>query len=180
MGIKRKISFIILLWCVHAVGNAALSPLTTVRHFWDDIRATQATAVVDMETFCAQALTTHWASWSKEQRQEFQDLFGKVFVQKLVDLSKRQEFSSWNQATMNVQRHENSFSHVKVLHQRDGKTVPLEFYLRKHENHWRVFGLSIDGVDLTRNYRSQFLRILQEEGYAGLIERLHKKVSSAM
>jgi phospholipid transport system substrate-binding protein len=45
----------------------------------------------------------------------------------------------------------------------------------KKENHWLVYDISIEGVSLVNNYRSQFNSILQKSTYEELVKKLKEK-----
>ena len=43
---------------------------------------------------------------------------------------------------------------------------------------WRVYDIITDGVSLVKNYRRQFRRIIRDEGWDGLIDRMQKKLET--
>jgi phospholipid transport system substrate-binding protein len=47
--------------------------------------------------------------------------------------------------------------------------------MQKVGDRWRVYDVKIENVSLVGNYRSQFNRIIQQSGYADLIQRLKSK-----
>lgn len=177
MAMKRITVFAVaFLWGVSLW--AASSPLQAVRGFWDGFRLENADTFensFDLQTFCTQALNQYWKGWDARQKAEFQKVFGKTFGKSLSELSKKEEFSHWKTEKMMVLKQEGPFAQIKVDHRSKGRRFPVELYLQESNGVWKVFGVSIDGADLTREYRSQFSRILQEEGYTGLIQRLQTK-----
>ena len=42
---------------------------------------------------------------------------------------------------------------------------------------WKVFDIFTDDVSLVKNYKRQFRRVIKEEGWKGLIERMEKKLN---
>jgi phospholipid transport system substrate-binding protein len=53
--------------------------------------------------------------------------------------------------------------------------VPVDYRLLKNGDHWRVYDITIEGVSLVGNYRTQFNRVIAQSGYAGLVQRLKTK-----
>ena len=43
---------------------------------------------------------------------------------------------------------------------------------------WKVFDIFTDDVSLVKNYKRQFRRVIKEEGWNGLIERMEKKLAA--
>ena len=50
--------------------------------------------------------------------------------------------------------------------------MPLDYAMHDTGGRWRVYDLSIDGISLVANYRSQFNRIIRTSSYADLVTRL--------
>jgi phospholipid transport system substrate-binding protein len=55
--------------------------------------------------------------------------------------------------------------------------IPLNYRLLNEGGTWKVYDVTIEGVSLVSNYRSQFSRIIHESSYAELLRRLKTKVS---
>ena len=56
-----------------------------------------------------------------------------------------------------------------------GDEFSLVYRLGKEGNKWMVYDVVIDGMSLVSNYRSQFNRIIEEQGYNELIKKLQTK-----
>jgi phospholipid transport system substrate-binding protein len=46
------------------------------------------------------------------------------------------------------------------------------------QDRWTVFDVSVDGVSLVGNYRTQFTHLLQRTSFAELLKTLRQKVGS--
>ncbi len=55
--------------------------------------------------------------------------------------------------------------------------VEIDYSMRPDGNQWRVWDISTDGVSLVKNYKRQFRRVIQNEGWEGLINRMEKKLN---
>jgi phospholipid transport system substrate-binding protein len=58
------------------------------------------------------------------------------------------------------------------IEQAGGFPIPINYVLRKGDDGWKVFDISVDGVSLVTNYRSSFARAIKKNGVDGLIETL--------
>jgi phospholipid transport system substrate-binding protein len=64
---------------------------------------------------------------------------------------------------------------VKIVTKR-GEDIPVEYRLKKEKEDWFVYDVSIEGVSLVNNYRTQFNSILSQSSYENLVKRLREKV----
>ena len=53
-----------------------------------------------------------------------------------------------------------------------GAQMPLDYSMLNASDRWRVYDLSIDGISLIANYRTQFNRVIRSSSYADLVIRL--------
>jgi phospholipid transport system substrate-binding protein len=52
----------------------------------------------------------------------------------------------------------------------------LDFRLENQSGGWLVYDVVIDGTSIVRNYRTQFSRIIRDNTYAGLVEKMKQRV----
>jgi phospholipid transport system substrate-binding protein len=57
--------------------------------------------------------------------------------------------------------------------------VQIDYVLKKEGGSYKAWDVKTDGVGLVENYRTQFNKIVEKEGFSGLIARMKKKQSSA-
>jgi phospholipid transport system substrate-binding protein len=60
-----------------------------------------------------------------------------------------------------------------------GQPLPIEFAMRKTDQGWKVYDITVEGVSLVLTYRSEFDQVVKQEGMEGLIKRLSQKNSPA-
>jgi phospholipid transport system substrate-binding protein len=53
--------------------------------------------------------------------------------------------------------------------------VPINYKLRKKPSGWLIYDVSIEGVSLVNNYRTQFNKILSSSSYPELVRRMKLK-----
>jgi ABC-type transporter MlaC component len=61
--------------------------------------------------------------------------------------------------------------------QADKRVAVLGFDLRFDAGRWRVVDVAIDEVSTVKTYRSQFRKLVDQKGHAGLIERMKAKLA---
>jgi phospholipid transport system substrate-binding protein len=54
----------------------------------------------------------------------------------------------------------------------NGSEMPLEYRMHTADARWQVYDLSIDGISLVSNYRSQFNKVIRTDSYETLVTRL--------
>lgn len=59
--------------------------------------------------------------------------------------------------------------------QAGGFPIPIDYSLRRGEDGWKVFDISVDQVSLVTNYRSSFARAIKKDGVDGLIKTLQER-----
>ena len=58
---------------------------------------------------------------------------------------------------------------------KNGTEVPVDYRLLKRGDRWLVYDVSIEGVSLVSNYRTQFNKIIQTTSYNELVSKLRNK-----
>jgi phospholipid transport system substrate-binding protein len=141
----------------------------------DQIRAI-SNRFFDYIELSRRTLGMNWNKFTVPQRKEFvplyEDLLEGVYMDRIlaykdekVEYSKQIMFSD-TQAEVRT----------KVL----AKTgpIPINYRLLLKNGQWRVYDVTIEGVSLVSNYRSQFNSMLQKKTPEQLLETLRKKVKS--
>lgn len=61
------------------------------------------------------------------------------------------------------------------INQAGAKAIDLNYSLEKTDKGWKVYDISVGGVSLITNYRSEFAQQISQGGIDGLIKRLQAK-----
>ncbi len=129
----------------------------------------------DWEEVARRSLATHWTNRTAEERKEFvrlfADLLERTYMKKVEDYSGENvlyegETKEGDYATVKV----------KIVTKRNDKEIPVEYRLKKEGNNWFIYDVSIEGVSLVNNYRTQFNSIILQSSYENLVKRLREKV----
>ena len=127
----------------------------------------------DWEEVARRALATHWAKRTAQEKREFVRLFSELLERTYL---KKVEDYSGEKVLYEGETKEGDYATVKVkIITKKEKDIPVEYRLKKEENNWFIYDVSIEGVSLVNNYRTQFNSILLQSSYEELVKRLREK-----
>jgi phospholipid transport system substrate-binding protein len=138
----------------------------------------------DFESMAKSTLAYHWRDLTPAQRNEFVPLFTE-FIQDAY-------LSKMEQATVEKIRQEAKTANVRFLKQtyfssdyaevsstvavQDQKDpLEVDYLMHQNDGQWRVYDVIVDAISLIANYRNQFNRVINNEGYNKLIADLQLK-----
>ena len=134
----------------------------------------------DEEEFSRRALGAHWQKRTKEEKQEFVEIFSdlleRTYLKKIDDyLAKAGSFSSKNILYLNetVKGHYVVIE-TTVITNKDTK-IPIHYLFKNKQGNWLAIDIAIEGVSLVKNYRAQFKEILAGSSFKELIAKLKSK-----
>jgi phospholipid transport system substrate-binding protein len=138
----------------------------------------------DFDSMAKSALGYHWRDLTPAQRNQFVPLFTE-FIQDAY-LSKmeqatveriRQEANTANvrffKETYFGSDYAEVFSTVGLQDMKD--PLPVNYLMHQTDGQWRVYDITVDAISLIENYRNQFNRVINNEGYPELIADLQAK-----
>jgi len=115
----------------------------------------------------------NWAKLSEAQRQEFVPLFTGLVYQAYMD--KVADYKG-DKIVYNGEQVEEGYSTVSVAVITEKNTeIPVQYRMIKDKERWVVYDVSIEGVSLVNNYRTQFSEFLTNSTVDKLIARLREK-----
>jgi phospholipid transport system substrate-binding protein len=128
----------------------------------------------DWEEMARRSLATHWAKRTAEERKEFvrlfADLLERTYMRKVEDYS-------GEKVLYEGETKDGDYVKVKVkIVTKKNKDIPVEYRLKKEGNDWFIYDISIEGVSLVNNYRTQFNNIIVQSSYENLVKKLRDKV----
>lgn len=56
--------------------------------------------------------------------------------------------------------------------------ITIDYSMSPNDDQWKVFDILTDEVSLVKNYKRQFRRVIRDEGWKGLIDRMEKKLNA--
>jgi len=128
----------------------------------------------DWEEMARRSLATHWVKRTAQEKEEFVRLFADLLERTYM---KKVEDYSGEKVLYEGEAKDGDYATVKVkIVTKQNKDIPVEYRLRKEGNDWFVYDVSITGVSLVNNYRTQFNSIILQSSYENLIKKLREKV----
>jgi phospholipid transport system substrate-binding protein len=124
----------------------------------------------DFGEMSKRTLGRHWEERTPAERQDFARLFTELIQRSYF--SKVDEHGSEKTVFRNETVDGNHAVVRTTLLLARGVAMPLDYSMHKASERWRVYDLSIDGVSLIANYRSQFNRIIRTSSYTDLVTKL--------
>ena len=123
----------------------------------------------------ALAMARNWRQATPEQRKvlidEFRTLLVRTYSRALTEY--RNQTIEFKPFKMNP-----GDTDVKVrseVVEAGAKPIPLDYYVEKNGDEWKVYDIEVSGVSLVTSYRSEFAATVSESGIDGLIKALQAK-----
>jgi phospholipid transport system substrate-binding protein len=129
--------------------------------------------IFDFTETTRRSLGRHWQGRTAAERAEivrlFTDLLERSYIGKIELYSGEKiryvgESIDGDQATVRT----------KIV-TRQGGEVPVDYRMLRRGDRWLVYDVSIEGVSLVGNYRTQFNKIIQTASYQELVRKLQAK-----
>ncbi|MGH7812975.1 MAG: MlaC/ttg2D family ABC transporter substrate-binding protein [Candidatus Binataceae bacterium] len=131
----------------------------------------------DFKEMSKSALGRHWWEITPAQQGEFT----KTFVAFIEDayLSKINDFRAQNVTFLRMTRDSDDPNFAQVyttVTQPDAEPIGINYRLLKEPNGaWRIYDVAVDAISIILNYRNQFNRVMNNQGYGVLINDLKSK-----
>jgi phospholipid transport system substrate-binding protein len=129
----------------------------------------------DFTDMSRSALGYHWRELLPDQRQEFSKLFS-VFIEDAF-LDRIQEYSGEDVEFFDQKS--DGLDRVSVESEVKGENsdhpIWLTFRLEREGNGWKIYDLTIASVSIAANYRNQFNRVINDQGFDKLMSDLSLK-----
>lgn len=114
-----------------------------------------------------------WSVLSDKERQEFVSLFVKL----LRDTVANQIDQYYDEQILYlIEQRESGCAQVRTILIGPKLDTSLDFRLEKESGEWLVYDVVVDGISTVKNYRTQFSKIIRDNTYAGLVEKMKHRV----
>jgi len=134
--------------------------------------------MIDYETLAQRSLAAHWGDLSEAQHKEFTDILRSLVrrnyernIKNILDY--RVEYLGEEPGSEGVVVH----SRASSASDKREEPVAIDYQLMKTSNGWRVVDVVTEGSSLVNNYRNQFHRVIQKDGYEALVRKMKDKLA---
>jgi len=137
-----------------------------------------ANEIFDFGEIAKRSMARHWQPLSEAQRTEFVGLFADLLERSYI--SKIETYGG-EKIQYTAERIDGDYATVSTkIITKNGTEVPVDYRMIKRADRWLVYDVSIEGVSLVSNYRTQFNKIIQTSSYNELVSKLKNKQDELM
>jgi phospholipid transport system substrate-binding protein len=129
-----------------------------------------ASEIFDFSEISRRSLAVHWQARTAAERQQFVTLFGDLLEHSYI--SKIEAYSGEKILYVGETMDGNQAVVRTRIVGKQGTEIPVDYRMLVDGGRWRAYDVSIEGVSLVANYRSQFNSIIQRSGYPNLVDKL--------
>jgi phospholipid transport system substrate-binding protein len=120
------------------------------------------------------ALGYHWRELNATQRGQFTQLF-TAFIENAY-LSKIQDYSGQDVAVLGQNTEGEGFAQVHSQIIQQGKQpIKVDYLLREMDGDWKIYDVTVDAISIVANYRNQFNRVINDQGFDKLMADMRAK-----
>jgi phospholipid transport system substrate-binding protein len=115
------------------------------------------------------SLGKYWDGISEDERREFVEVF-TTYVLRVY----KSTLNSYNGEKISYEREVQEGDRAQVDTKVMGKDKPVFVGYKLHRlgDDWKIYDIAIEQVSVTKNFHSQFNRVIAESSFKGLIERM--------
>jgi phospholipid transport system substrate-binding protein len=131
----------------------------------------------DFTEMAKSALGYHWKQITPDQQQEFTNVF-VAFIEDSY-LSKLNEYRGQQVVFKRASNDGPQYAQVSTeVTQSSGEPIHMDFRLLQKDGSWKIYDVTVDAISIIANYRNQFNRVMNNQGYQKLIDDLKSKQAS--
>jgi phospholipid transport system substrate-binding protein len=137
-----------------------------------------ANDIFDFAEIARRSLARHWAPLTDKQREEFVMLFADLLERSYIS---KIELYGGEKILYTSERLDGDSATVSTrIMTKNGTDVPIDYRMLKRGDRWLVYDVSIEGVSLVSNYRTQFNKIIQTASFNELVQKMRTKQDELM
>src|SRR5579863_762777 len=128
----------------------------------------------DFSEMAKSALGYHWKQITPAQQQEFTTAF-VAFIEDSY-LSKISDYKGQQVNFLRATNDGAQYAQVSTdIVQPTGDPIHVNYRLLQNGSTWKIYDVTVDAISIIANYRNQFNRVMNNQGYDVLISDLKKK-----
>jgi len=132
-----------------------------------------ANDIFDFAETAKRSLARHWQNRADREREEFVKLFGDLLERSYISKIDLYGGEKINYLGDSVDG-DVATVRTKIITKQDTE-IPVDYRMLRRGDRWFVYDVSIEGVSLISNYRTQFNKIIQTTSYQELVRKMRVK-----
>jgi phospholipid transport system substrate-binding protein len=138
----------------------------------------------DFSEMAKSAVGYHWRDFTPAQRSEFVPLFTKfiedAYLSRIEDYSVEKVDQQIQSSVIQFNKETTDGNYAQVystvvLKDRNDP-IQVNYQMRRDGSEWKIYDISIDAISVIANYRNQFNRVLNSDGYDKLVSIMREKM----
>ncbi len=125
----------------------------------------------DFQGIAVVAVGANWRKFSQAEKDEFSKVFAQLlrtnYLKKIQENYRQQQMRILAQEVYDGKK-----ALVKSSISRQGGDIPVDYRLWLRDGRWQIYDVTVEGVSLVQNYRTQFNEFLLKGTPAGLVQRV--------
>jgi len=132
-----------------------------------------STEVFDWNEMSKRSLGIYWKDRTPDEQKEFVKLFTVLLENTYMD---KIESYSGEKILYSKEAVEDQYALVetKIITKQDTE-VAVNYWMLNKSGRWFVYDISVEGISLVKNYRTQFNEIMARSSYQELLKKLKEK-----
>ncbi len=130
---------------------------------------------LDFREMAKRSLESTWTSLNRGQQDEFVKVFSELlkahYANHLDDFAK-------TKVDYQGETNKAETSEVRILVIRPNDKIPVNFRLRHEPQGWMIVDMTIEGVSMVDNFRTQFAAMIQECSYGELVRCMKDRLKA--
>jgi phospholipid transport system substrate-binding protein len=127
----------------------------------------------DFQEMAKKTLSDTWETMSAAQQKEFVDLLARMVKQRYIG---KIDSYAGQEVVFKKQRQKGTLALVYSDLLDNDTEIPINYKMVRHDDRWVVYDLRIENVSLVANYRSDFGRIVKNDGVDGLMKKMRETI----
>lgn len=137
------------------------------------------TNLLDLDHMAQESLGRYWSQQTEEERREYVTLMKQLVERSYLKQARSRTSYTVSFGAVNVNGNEAEVeTTLRVTSRGRREAVEVVYSMALREGRWRVVDVETDGASTVRNYRAQFRRIIQNEGFAELVARMRRRLAA--
>ncbi len=129
----------------------------------------------DFTEMSRSALGYHWRQLTQQQQSEFTNVF-TTFIEDAY-LAKINDYSGQKVQYIKTANDGPQYAQVftNIVQPNGGNPISVNYRLIDRNGDWKIYDVTVDAISIIANYRNQFNRVMNNQGYSTLINDLKSK-----
>ena len=136
-----------------------------------------ASQYLDFDEMAKRSLGAYWNQQPPEKKQSFISLFSQCLFNEYIRKIEDVDAGRIHLTGQDIQGDFAKVTSLMVVDEKQGDQYRIEYRLHQKDGEWKVYDISVEGVSLINNYRSQFGSILSKSSFDALLNQLKEKIA---